>query len=234
MPEKTRCSILGFYSGIFRFYDAANSALTLGLDRLWRRAAARAVLAADPDSVLDVCCGTGALTFEIARLARRPVRVRGLDLSEPMLSVARAGKGAPGVEFIVGDAARLPFPDSCFDALSISFATRNLAAGGEDLLPFFSEFRRTLRTGGVLVHLETSQPASGLVRRLFRAYTGAATAMAAALAPGGGAAYRFLGGTIASFHGPEELSRLILKAGFSRVSYRPMTMGAVALHTAVK
>jgi demethylmenaquinone methyltransferase / 2-methoxy-6-polyprenyl-1,4-benzoquinol methylase len=238
MPEKIPSSVLGLYDGIFHCYDAANTFLTFGLDGVWRRAAARRAMASSPGRVLDVCCGTGALTTEIWRLSRGSGFVTGLDLSEAMLSRARlkvpGEAGTAGIKFIEGDATRLPFPDSSFDALTISFATRNLGANGGDLLNYFSEFRRALRPGGVFVHLETSQPANRYIRRLFRAYAGAITSAVGMAFPRGKTAYGFLAGTMASFHGPEELSALILKAGFSKVEYRPMMFGAVALHTAVK
>ena len=234
MPEKIPSSVLGFYAGIFHYYDAANTLLTFGLDGVWRRAAARKALASSPVRVLDVCCGTGALTAEIRRLSPGLILVSGLDFSEPMLSVARRRSRCSGVTFVKGDAASLPFPDSSFDALSISFATRNLGAGGGEPLNYFSEFRRVLRPGGAFVHLETSQPANGFIRRLFHAYSRSITSAAGMAFPRGKAAYGFLAETMASFYGPEELSALILRAGFSKVEYRPMMFGAVALHTAVK
>lgn len=234
MPEKIPCSVLGFYDGIFHYYDCANVFLTFGLDGVWRRTAARAALAPRPERVLDVCCGTGELTIDIHRLSRGTAHVTGLDFSEAMLSRARMKPGTAAITFVTGNAARLPFPDSSFDALTIAFATRNLGAGGSGLRNYFSEFSRVLRPGGTFIHLETSQPSNTHIRRLFHAYTGALTSVVGAVSPGGKAAYRFLAGTMSSFHGPEELSAIILKAGFSKVKYRPMTLGAVALHTAVK
>ena len=234
MPEKIPSYVLGLYDGIFYWYDAANTFLTFGLDGAWRRAAARSALASSPGRVLDVCCGTGALTVEMHRLSRGGAFIAGLDFSEAMLSRARLRPRAREITFIKGDAASLPFPDASFGALTISFATRNLGADGGNLIAYFSEFRRVLRPGGAFIHLETSQPAGRFVRRLFRAYAAAMTAAAGRIFPRGENAYAFLAGTMASFHGPEELSALILKAGFSKVEYRPVMLGAVALHTAVK
>ena len=232
MPEQIPSSVLGLYDGIFYCYDAANTFLTFGLDRVWRRAAARRALASSPARVLDVCCGTGALTAELQRLSRGSAIIAALDFSEAMLSRARLRPRSPEITFVNGDAARLPFPDSSFDALTISFATRNLAANGGDLKNYFSEFRRVLRPGGVFVHLETSRPANRFIRLLFRAYTGAMTAAVKFAAPGGSASYSFLSASIAAFHAPEELSGLLLSAGFLKVSVRPLMFGAAAIHTA--
>jgi len=232
MPEKTHASVLGFYAGIFRYYDAANAFLTLGLDGRWRRTAARAALLSGPERVLDVCCGTGALAAEIRRLSHGTALVTGLDFSEEMLSEAR--KKYPEIHFLKGEAGRLPFPDASFDALTLSFATRNLAFGKTPLTDHFSEFRRVLKPGAIFVHLETSQPANRFIRRLFHLYVGAMVSAVKFIAPRGRTAYGFLAGTIASFHEPEELSKLILEAGFPEVTHRPLVFGAIALHTAVK
>lgn len=233
MPEKNPSSVLGFYAGIFNFYDTANTLLTFGLDRAWRRRAAREALVSSPRSVLDVCCGTGALTRELRRLSKGPVRVTGLDFSAPMLSLAENASRGEDITFIKADADRLPFPDASFDVLTIALASRNLnAAGG--LPRYFAEFRRVLKPGGSFVHLETSRPRSRLIGFFFRAYVRLSTAFVAALFPGGRTAYRFLASSMLSFHGPEKITELLLAAGFTKAESRPLMFGALALHQAVK
>jgi demethylmenaquinone methyltransferase/2-methoxy-6-polyprenyl-1,4-benzoquinol methylase len=232
MPDKNPSEISGFYDGIFYCYDAANAFLTLGLDGRWRRAAARLALASRPERVLDVCCGTGSLSLELHRLSGGRAAVTGLDFNEAMLSRARAKNSA--ITFIRGDADALPFPDAAFDALTASFAARNLNDGGKGLLKYFREFHRVLKPGGSFVNIETSQPDSRFIRSLFHAYVRSMTAMVRLPAPEHKAAYGFLAGTIAAFYTPEELSKMILAAGFSKVEARPLMFGAVAIHSAVK
>lgn len=231
MPDKTPRAVSGFYDGIFHYYDAVNAFLTLGLDRHWRREAAREALASTPGRVLDVCCGTGDLSAELYRLSPGTISVTGLDFNEPMLSQAR--KKVPGVEFIRGEAGALPFPDGTFDALTISFATRNL--GSEKALAgYFTEFRRVLKPGGLFIDLETSRPGNRFIRLLFHAHVRLVTGLVNIVFPKTKTAYNFLAETVAAFYSPEELSRIILAAKFSKVKVRPLMFGAVALHTAVK
>jgi len=232
MPNKRPNVISGFYDGIFHYYDAANTFLTLGLDGRWRREAARLALAAAPERLLDVCCGTGDMSLEIRRLSGGRTAVTGADFNESMISKAREKN--PGEEFVRSEADALPFPDGTFDALTISFATRNLTYGGKALHKYFGEFRRVLKPGGVFVNIETSQPGSPLVRALFHAYVRLATAPVRFMSRENRTAYGFLAGTIVAFHPPQELSKMILEAGFSKVEVFPLMLGAIAVHRATK
>ncbi len=233
MPDKKPSAISGFYDGIFHCYDAANAFLTLGLDGRWRSAAARGILASKPERILDVCCGTGSLSVELHRLSGGRAAVTGLDFNEAMLSKARAKSSA--VTFVRGEADALPFPDGTFDALAVSFAARNLKYGGKSLLKYFREFHRVLRPGGSFVNIETSQPGGRFIRSLFHAFVRLMTSVLVRfLPPEHKAAYGFLAGTIAAFDTPEELSKSILAAGFSKVETRPLMFGAIAIHQATK
>lgn len=231
MPRKTVEDISRFYSGIFNRYDAANRALTLGLDGRWRAAAAKAALRDAPAACLDVCCGTGELALLLKRLSAPGTAITAVDVNEEMLSMARGRPG--GVRFIRAEAARLPFPDGSFDALTVSFAARNLDAE-DGLAAIFREFRRVLKPGGVFVNLETSQPRSRLVRTCFHLYVRLSTALVGALSGPNRPAYDFLSDTIRSFYGPDELTRIILSAGFSKVEVIPLNFSSIAVHRAVK
>jgi len=222
----------GSYDGIFHCYGAANTLLTLGLDALWRKTAAAAALAGNPSSILDVCCGDGSFSAELSRRSRGGTSVTGLDFSEKMLSAAR--KKSPHIPFILGDAARLPFPEASFDALTLSFAARNLAAGGAELGVYFKEFLRVIKPGGVFVNLETSRPENAPLRAVFHAYVRAAAALAGLPSPAHRSAYSFLSGSIAGFYPPEKLSGIMLEAGFASAEARPLMFGALAVHRAVK
>ncbi|WP_226021784.1 class I SAM-dependent methyltransferase [Halomicrobium salinisoli] len=88
------------------------------IDRREKEAVLDAIGPVDGKSVLEVACGTGRFTV---MLADRGADVVGLDISGPMLQQgrekARSADLAGSVEFMRGDAARLPFPDDHFDAV---------------------------------------------------------------------------------------------------------------------
>jgi len=152
-----------------------------------------------------------------------------------MLSVAR-GKPSlarPGVAFAASEAARLPFPDATFDAITIGFATRNIDSSRERLLRHLREFHRVLCPGGFLLNLETSQPASTVWRRLFHLY------VALAVRPigrwvSGSRGYAHLAHTIPRFHTGAELTALLREADFSRVEETRRLGGIAAVHVAHK
>ena len=203
-------------------YDVMNRAMTMGLDRRWRRLAARAVVH-ENDAVLDSCCGTGDLGIEAARLGGR---VTGLDFSEPMLD--RARRKAPELEWVRGDALALPFADESFDAATVGFGIRNVA----DLEAGLRELARVLRPGGRLAVLEITRP-RGLLRPFFRLWFDVLVPLAGKVLPGG-AAYAYLPASVRRFPGPEDLARALERSGFGAVSYRLLAGGIVALHVGEK
>ena len=72
------------------------------------------------ERVLDIACGTGAVTREAARRVGAEGRVVGLDLNRRMLAVAE--RVAPEIEWRQGDAGDLPFEGGAFDVVVSQFA----------------------------------------------------------------------------------------------------------------
>lgn len=218
-------------------YDRVNSVITWGMDRGWRRAAARECLAGRPARVLDLACGTGDLAVNLARLGPESLEITALDYSEPMLDLARK-KAAhlPGRKpaFVQGDAAALPFPDGQFDAVGISFAFRNLTYKNPLAPAFLSEVLRVLSPGGRFVIVETSQPESGLIRKLFHLYLRIYVRRVGSLVSQNRGAYTYLAASAARFYNAAEIRTLLTGAGFREVKTRYRLFGAVAVYTAFK
>jgi demethylmenaquinone methyltransferase/2-methoxy-6-polyprenyl-1,4-benzoquinol methylase len=204
-------------------YDLMNRAMTMGLDRKWRRLAAQAVVRPG-DKVLDVCCGTGDLT-----LADRDAGgdVIGVDFSEEML--VRARRKAPDVDWTRADATALPFEDGTFDVVTVGFGIRNLP----DLEAGLRELARVTRAGeGRLACLEITRP-RGVLRPFFRLWFDGLVPLAGKALPGG-AAYTYLPASVRRFPGPEDLAAAMKEAGFGRVGWRLLGGGIVALHVGRK
>jgi len=222
------------FSEIPARYERVNHILTFGLDAFWRRAAAAAAVAAGGSRFLDVCTGTGETALCVARRASPGAFVAGADFTPAMMREGRRKRGRDRVAFVAAAAAALPFPDDSFDAVTISFATRNLNVSRADLLSAFREFRRVLRPGGVFVNLETSRPPHRAVRAGFDLYARLVVGRAGKIMTGSAAGYAYLSGTLRRFYGAEELSAILAEAGFAGVRARRLTLGVVALHEAAK
>ncbi len=103
-------------------YDAANRVLTGGMDESWRKRAIDRLAPPHEGRILDLCCGTGDVSFHLLR--RDPsLHVTGIDFCEPMLAGARsrALREAPenDVLFLEGDVMALPFEDDSFDGATM-------------------------------------------------------------------------------------------------------------------
>lgn len=212
--------VRGMFDRIAPVYDLMNRVMTAGLDRRWRRLAAREAVRPG-DRVLDACCGTGDLALEAER---RGGRVVGLDFSERMLERARRKSGT--IEWVQGDVLAPAFSAESFDAVLVGFGVRNL----DDLEAGLRELRRVLRPGGRIAILEITRP-RGLLRPFFRLWFEALVPLAGRLLPGG-RAYTYLPASVRRFPAPEDLSRLLERAGFEDVAFRRLGGGIVALHRA--
>ncbi|MFC1913844.1 ubiquinone/menaquinone biosynthesis methyltransferase [Chloroflexota bacterium] len=219
-------------------YDLINHIITLGLDNRWRQLAARACLEGKPIRVLDLGCGTGDLTINLALLAENAVEITGLDYSQPMLELAqkKAAEAGAGerVKFVHGEAASLPFPEGYFDCVGISFAFRNLTYKNPVRLKHLGEVLRVLRQGGRYIIVESSQPGNSAIRALFHLYLRAFVKPAGILLSRNKGAYHYLAESASRFYSPEEIKGMLLTAGFRDVSYHPLLFGAAGIHTATK
>jgi demethylmenaquinone methyltransferase / 2-methoxy-6-polyprenyl-1,4-benzoquinol methylase len=222
-------------------YDFLNHLLSLELDRVWRARTARRLLPIlqRPDArVLDLCCGTGDLSFALARSG--PARVIGADFSHAMLvrantktkshrQQAKPDAAVPQA-FFEADALQLPFADASFDLVTTAFGFRNLANYESGL----REIRRVLKTGGALAILEFTEPPPGVLGDLYRWYCRTLLPRIGGILSGNPNAYKYLPASVSRFFRPDELASLMKQVGYTPVSYELWTLGSVALHTGVK
>ena len=222
------------YSEVADSYELVNHVLTLGLDISWRKKAARLAARTDGRYWLDVCSGTGEMAQSLSRHAEDGVKITSVDFSPPMLSKAQKKKNQADILLVEAEARRLPFPEESFDLVTISFATRNISSSKDYLTSHLREFLRVLRPGGRFVNLETSQPPSSVVRKLFHMYVKTFVKPVGSLISGTKTGYAYLSRTIPGFYDPEELSDLMRAAGFETVTYQRLLFGVAAIHRGVK
>ncbi len=219
------------FSDIPRNYDLINRLVTLGMDRGWKLKLAKKCLSGRPGKILDLCCGTGDLSINLAKLASPDTQITGLDFSAEMMEVARARASKHGlkVDFVLGDAANMPFPDASFDCVGNSFGFRNLTWQNQNAKKHLSEILRVLKPGGRLVIGESSQPKSGFVRFFNHLYLRTYVFWIGWAVSGNKGAYKYLSESCRKFYSPKELESLLLESGFSKVAYTPLFFGAAGI-----
>ena len=210
-------------------YDVMNSAMTAGMHHRWRaRAADRAELAPG-DAALDVCCGTGDLTLELARRVGPDGRVVGSDFSERMLDLARekpVPEAAAKPIFEWADALDLPYDDGGFDAVTVGFGVRNLS----DLDRGIAEMARVLKPGGRLVILEITQPTRPPLSTFFSVWFDRIVPLIGRFA-GDSAAYSYLPESVKRFPPPAGLAAIMDGAGLERIRWTILAGGIIAIHS---
>jgi demethylmenaquinone methyltransferase / 2-methoxy-6-polyprenyl-1,4-benzoquinol methylase len=209
------------FNRIARRYDLVNTVLSGGTDAGWRKRAARTTGLASGWSAVDVACGSGKLTAELARLAGSTGRVVGLDFSAEMLDVAR--RDHQGIEFVEGDALNLPFDDASFDVSTIAFGLRNLA----DPVRGLREMLRVVKRRALV--LEFVRPPDGPVGTAYRMYLKTLLPAIGGAISGQPSAYRYLSDTVDSYRTPGELRAMAVAAGWVHVEYDGLAMGTVGI-----
>jgi demethylmenaquinone methyltransferase/2-methoxy-6-polyprenyl-1,4-benzoquinol methylase len=223
--DKQPHEVAEMFDGVAERYDLTNTILSLGRDRGWRRATRRALAPRAGDRVLDVGAGTGVST---AGLARSGAYAVGSDLSLGMLRSGRRAR--PDVPLLAGDALALPFADGAFDAVTISFALRNVVDSGAAL----RELARVTRPGGRLVVCEFSHPVNRAFRTVYLSYLMRSLPALARGVSSNPDAYVYLAESIRAWPDQASLAALIAEAGWARVAWRNLTGGVVALHRAIR
>jgi demethylmenaquinone methyltransferase/2-methoxy-6-polyprenyl-1,4-benzoquinol methylase len=215
-------------------YELVNHILTFGLDILWRKKVAKIATEGRGSRLLDICSGTGETAINLLHLAEDGTMVVAADFSYPMIRKLEEKPVANRIHLTLADASSLPFPDDTFDAVTISFATRNISVSDVFRVKCFTEFHRVLRPGGVFINIETSQPPSSFIRRLSHRYVRSFVRPMANSISDSKASYAYLSNSILNFCNAEELADSIKQAGFSQVEYDLLLFGIVAIHKATK
>jgi demethylmenaquinone methyltransferase/2-methoxy-6-polyprenyl-1,4-benzoquinol methylase len=161
--EQRAAKVNDLFARIARRYDFLNDLQSFGLHRLWKRRVVNLAQPAPGTRALDLCCGTGDISFA---LAQRGAETIGLDFSAEMLGVAaQRNLKSPisNLKFTQGDAQKTPFAENSFDIVTVGYGLRNLTKWETGV----DEMYRVAKPGARLIVLDFGKPSNPLWRAIY-------------------------------------------------------------------
>ena len=225
------------FSRVAGSYDLMNDVMSFGIHRYWKQELIKLLRPFPGMSLIDMAGGTGDIAFrfldESASFTPQP-SVTICDHNPDMLKEGRRKAINQGrltnIEWVECDAAKLPFEDNQFDAYTISFGLRNVTEMEKALQEAF----RVLKPGGMFFCLEFSKVNHEGLKKLYEFYSFSVIPKLGSLIAKDKQAYEYLVESIARFPDQDSLSMMITKAAFHNVTWRNLTDGIVAIHSAQK
>ncbi len=229
-PKQKTKLVQEVFSNVSSSYDIMNDLMSLGMHRLWKK---RLIQLADIDKndvILDVGAGSGDIASEIIR-EQKEVKMYLFDLNKEMLNESKKRfRGEKNINFFIGNAEKLNFPNNFFDKYLISFCLRNIT---EYILSIEEAFR-VLRPGGKYCCLEFSSPKSSFISSSYKLYKSNVLPLLGDIVAKDKNAYKYLSESIDLFPNQEKLCKILSSCGFEKVSSINLFDGIVAIHTGYK
>ncbi len=234
IPEEDKAGkVRGVFSSVASRYDVMNDVMSLGIHRVWKDAMMDWLAPRAGQKLLDVAGGTGDISFRFLRRAGSG-HATVCDLTESMLVEGRkraeAEQMGASLDWVVGDAMALPFPDSSFDVYTISFGIRNVTRPQEAL----NEAYRVLKPGGRLMVLEFSQIPTPALQWAYDRYSFNMSPAMGQMIANDRDSYQYLVESIRKFPDQDTFLGMVRAAGFEQAKYRNLTLGIAALHSGWK
>ena len=206
-------------------YDFLNDLLSLGRTKAWRRVVTSIIAPKPGMKILDIAAGTGSSSRP---LVDKGAEVTALDFSHGMIEQGR--KQNKNINFVQGDALKLPFEDNSFDVTTISFGLRNTSNTEKAL----KEALRVTKDGGRIVVAEFSHPVNPVFKKIYLNYLIKALPVIVKKISKNPDAYIYLAESIRAWPDQAELASIMRDSGFKSVAWQDLTFGIVAVHIGYK
>ena len=206
-------------------YDFLNNLLSLGRTKAWRRVVTSIIAPKPGMMILDIAAGTGSSSRP---LVDKGAEVTALDFSHGMIEQGR--KQNKNINFVQGDALKLPFEDNSFDVTTISFGLRNTSNTEKAL----KEALRVTKDGGRIVVAEFSHPVNPVFKKIYLNYLMKALPVIVKKISKNPDAYIYLAESIRAWPDQAELASIMRDSGFKSVAWQDLTFGIVAVHIGYK
>ena len=221
--------ITEMFDSISPRYDFLNHLLSFHIDKIWRRKTSALVASQQPSKILDVATGTGDLAIQMSKDCPE-AQLIGIDLSEKMLELGKSKvnkkKLQQRIKLQVGDAARIPFPDNSFDAVTSAFGVRNF----ENLDTGLSEMFRVCKDSGMIAILEFSHPKKGIVAPFYNYYSRHILPFIGKTFSKHPTAYQYLPKSVASFPESDAFMKSLQNSGLTETGMKQFHNGIATLY----
>lgn len=226
-PGEQRASQVNkLFTTIATRYDLINDIQSLGAHRRWKRRVATLAGVKAGDRALDVCCGTGDISFALTTTG---ATVTGLDFSASMLAVANRRNPQSSIlnlQFIQGDAQKTPFADETFDAVTVGFGLRNLVSWEAGL----DEMARVAKPGARLIVLDFGKPGNALWRWIYFTYLKLLVPLLGLLVCGKPSAYAYIIASLRDYPAQRGVEARMRTLGLVKVRTDNFIGGAMSIN----
>jgi len=223
-------NISNLFKKVANKYDFMNDVMSFGIHRLWKSHFVDNLNIVNTSRVLDLACGTGDISIKLLKKYKLQ-QLFVADLQPAMLEKCTenlVNAGYLNFSSFALDAVQLPFADSSFDCVTISFGFRNFT----NLTKSLQEIYRVLSPNGRLEILEFSKPAAS-IQPFYDLFLQQIPKIAQ-LAVKDEQSYKYLVDSIKAHPNQNQLQNIILESGFEKVYYTNHSLGIAATHTAIK
>lgn len=224
-------SIQNMFGSIAKRYDRTNAILSFQMHRYWNSQLIHQVTDAhNPESLLDLCCGTGEIAFTYLKKSKKPKKVFMLDFCKEMLECARikadgASLNSHQISYIQANAEEIPLNTESVHSATVAYGIRNI----QDPKKCIKEVYRVLKPGGTFGILELTRPTNKFLRFGHQAYLKGVLPIIGRLLTSNTQAYQYLCNSIHSFVKPSEIEALLKETGFQQTSQKKLAGGIATI-----
>ena len=217
------------FNSVAQKYDLMNDITSLGIHRSWKNDLINWISPQSTQNLADIAGGTGDIAQKFIKAGGNSAHV--FDINEEMVQIGKQKyKNASKLTWTLASAENIPVPDNSFDRATVSFGLRNFTDKHKSL----QEIYRILKPGGRFICLEFSHIENDFLKKFYDLWSFKIMPFIGQKVAEDKEAYVYLVESIRKFPTQAEISQMFSRVGFSRVKYRNLSNGIVALHSGWK
>ena len=210
-------------------YDLMNDLISFGIHRLWKNDLINWLAPQSTQNLADIAGGTGDIAKKFLEAGGGSAHV--YDINQEMLNAGQIKNNKiKKIKWTIASAENLPSSEFSFERATMGFGLRNIT----NRVKALKEVYRILKPGGRFICLEFSHLESDVIKKFYDTWSFNFMPSIGKKITGNKDAYTYLVESIRQFPTQPELAQMFSEAGFSRVRYRNLSNGIVALHSGWK